>query len=95
MKLEKKGIEIVIMSQCQKGHVDCGIYSKDNYFSKLDLIHAADMTVEATVTKLAYLMGKGLRGQELKKQFTINLRGEQTPLAEIENRVVRLMQNLQ
>jgi len=42
----------------------------------LGVIDGKDMTVEACVTKLAYLMGRGLRGDELKKAMETNLRGE-------------------
>jgi len=90
----KKGIEMVIISQCQKGHIDSRVYEAGNYFAKLDLINGSDMTTEAAVTKLAYLMGKGLRGKELKEQFCKNLRGEQTPLEEIQQRVVKIVKKI-
>ena len=90
---ENKNSEIVLMSQCQKGYVDIkspksekeSKESKENeennetMFEDLDVMNAGDMTVEAVVTKLSYLMGKGLRGNKLKRQFETNLRGELTP----------------
>ena len=57
---------------------------------ELDPLNAHDMTVEAVVTKLSFLMGKGLRGDALKQQFERNLRGEMTPLAEVAAKVVKL-----
>ena len=36
------------------------------------------MTVEATVTKLAYCMGRGLSGEQLKTAMESDLRGELT-----------------
>jgi hypothetical protein len=36
------------------------------------------MTIEACTTKLAYLMGRGLRGQRLKNAMETDLRGELT-----------------
>ena len=37
-----------------------------------------DMTIEASVTKLAYLMGRGLRSSALKHAMETNIRGELT-----------------
>jgi L-asparaginase len=47
----------------------------------LDLINGRDMTVESCVTKLAFLMARGLRGQRLKTLMETDLRGELTPNA--------------
>merc|ERR1712039_145200 len=84
-KTKKK--EIVIMSQCSKGHLDIASEiesDKDAQFKQLEAIsmNAHDMTIESVVTKLSHLMGIGLRGKELKQQFETNLRGEMTPLNE-------------
>ncbi|ETO06855.1 L-asparaginase [Reticulomyxa filosa] len=80
--------EIALVSHCEKGHVDTGLYSSKSVFAKLDLIHCADMTIEAAVTKMAYLMGKGYRGQLLKDLMQRNLRGELTPLQDVAKRVI-------
>merc|ERR1712062_390206 len=37
-----------------------------------------DMTVEAALTKLGYLFGKGLSPKEVRQQIGVNLRGELT-----------------
>ena len=36
------------------------------------------MTTETAITKLMYLMGKGLKNDEIKTQFKLSLRGEIT-----------------
>ena len=36
------------------------------------------MTIEACVTKLSYLMGRGLRGEVLRRAMETDLRGEIT-----------------
>ena len=41
-------------------------------------IDGRDMTVEACIAKLSYLMGRGLRGQQLKEAMEADLRGELT-----------------
>ncbi|RHY31600.1 hypothetical protein DYB32_003344 [Aphanomyces invadans] len=44
---------------------------------QMGVITSYDMTIESCVTKLAYLMGKGYRGPELKLNMeTVDLRGE-------------------
>ena len=47
------------------------------------------MTLECTVTKLAFLMGLGLRKRELKEAFERDMRGELTPNAQIDSRIVK------
>eukprot|EP00461_Guttulinopsis_vulgaris_P008319 UN08370 len=43
------------------------------------VIDGLDMTIEACTAKLAYLMGRGLRGKSLKLAMESPLRGELTP----------------
>ena len=45
-------------------------------FLDMGVISAGDMTMEACVTKLAYLLGRGLRGDELRVPMMTDLRGE-------------------
>ena len=73
---QTNGVEIVVSSQCLRGSVTLGAYETGVEMKTLGLIDASDMTLEACVTKLAYLMGKGMRGAELKTMFEANLRGE-------------------
>jgi len=80
--------QIVITTQCRHGHVDITMYQSGSFFSKLGLINAGDMTTEAAVAKLSVLMGKGYRGEELKKLFEKNISGELTSLDEIHGRIV-------
>ena len=71
----QKGKIIVNVNQCYKYD---GNYSEnqENY----GLIQALDMTLEATLAKLSYLLGKKLETNEIKLQLTKNLRGELTPI---------------
>ncbi|EBR8705332.1 L-asparaginase 1, partial [Salmonella enterica subsp. enterica serovar Kentucky] len=43
------------------------------------VIGGADMTVEATLTKLHYLLSQGLDTQAIRSAMAQNLRGELTP----------------
>eukprot|EP00455_Lapot_gusevi_P030238 TRINITY_DN3249_c0_g1_i4.p1 TRINITY_DN3249_c0_g1~~TRINITY_DN3249_c0_g1_i4.p1 ORF type:complete len:343 (-),score=95.51 TRINITY_DN3249_c0_g1_i4:68-1066(-) len=75
----QNGVEIVVTSQCLRGSVNLSSYATGIQLRNLGLIDGHDMTIEACVTKLAYLMGHGLRGAELKEAMERNLRGEVTP----------------
>ena len=48
---------------------------------------ASDMTVEAALTKLGYLLGKGYKPEKVREEFQKDLRGEMTVPALIINDV--------
>jgi L-asparaginase len=51
---------IVDISQCKGGSVKLGMYETSRKLQKMGVLSGYDMTFEATVTKLMYLMGQGL-----------------------------------
>ena len=53
----EQGIEVVAATQCSKGATNLLIYENGVWISSLGVICAKDMTTEAIVTKLYYLMG--------------------------------------
>ena len=70
------GIDIVVSSQCPYGRTKLESYATGSRLLDMGVISSFDMTIEAVVTKLAYLMGRGLRGTELKRVMETNIRGE-------------------
>jgi len=76
--VEERKAVIVITSQCLYGSVDMTQYETGALLRRLGVIDGRDMTIEACVTKIAWLMGAGLRGSLLKQALENNLRGELT-----------------
>jgi L-asparaginase len=69
---------IVDISQCNGGSVQLGKYETSRKLQKMGILSGYDMTFEATVTKLMYLMGKGLAIDEIKKLMEVSIAGELT-----------------
>jgi len=69
---------IVDISQCQGGTVELGKYETSNKLKQMGIISGFDMTFEATITKLMYLLGQGLPNEEIAVLMERPLRGELT-----------------
>jgi len=77
-KCRQKNINIVITSQAPFDSVDLTLYESGQLALSLNAISAGDMTVESTVTKTMFLLGKEVADNEFKVQFEENLAGERT-----------------
>ncbi len=73
-----QGKLIVDISQCQGGSVELGKYETSKKLQQMGIISGFDMTFEATVTKLMYLMGQNLTNTEIAMLMEQSLRGELT-----------------
>lgn len=69
---------IVDISQCKGGSVKLGMYETSRKLQKMGILSGYDMTFEAAVTKLMYLMGQGLSKAEIKQKMEISIAGELT-----------------
>mmetsp|Transcript_22127 Transcript_22127/g.32848 ORF Transcript_22127/g.32848 Transcript_22127/m.32848 type:complete len:263 (-) Transcript_22127:465-1253(-) len=77
-QLVDTGVVVVACSQCTHGSVILEKYSVGKAFQSVGVIGGHDMTTEAAVTKLAYLLSKGLTAGEVRRAMVENLRGEMT-----------------
>ena len=64
------------ITQCLHGSAVLGHYETSEPFGKSGVICGKDMTTEAAITKLMFLLGKGLTDTEIKTELQTNLRGE-------------------
>lgn len=74
----QKGIIIVNISQCEGGSVDMGRYETSRYLKEMGIVSGYDMTFEATITKLMFLMGHNYSADTIKNMMETSLRGELT-----------------
>ena len=79
--------EVVILNvtQCSKGFVEQGLYQTSAALQQIGIIGGADMTTEAALTKLMFLLGKGLSGKALKEQLALPIAGELTTFSSLGN----------
>ena len=74
-----RGIIIVNLSQCLRGRVNMGGYATGNALAEAGVISGFDMTTEAALTKLHFLLSQPLSPEQIREQMQCNLRGELTP----------------
>lgn len=80
----KEGVVVVVMTQCHTGSVIMGHYATGQALKRAGAVSASDMTLEATTTKLAYLLGRqDLTVDEVRDLVGVDLRGEITPESQL------------
>lgn len=72
----KNGIIVVNVTQCPAGMVDHGLYEVGLQMRKLGVVGGRDMTTEAAITKLMFVLGNETFSKSPEKWLRLNLRGE-------------------
>ena len=71
-----RGIQIINVTQCSGGSVIMGQYETSTQLQKIGVVSGKDITTEAAIVKLMYLLSKNLSSKVFKTVFETPLRGE-------------------
>jgi L-asparaginase len=75
-----RGVVLVNCTQCLKGTVNMEDYATGAALAKAGVISGFDMTLEAALAKLSFLLSQNLSTTKIKKMMQTNMRGELTNL---------------
>ncbi len=74
--LIKRNVPVVLTTQCLYEYSNPGVYEVSHALSGAGVISAKDMTTEAAVTKMMWVMGKYSDLENIRRQMQTNLCGE-------------------
>ncbi|MGS2720521.1 asparaginase [Paraglaciecola aestuariivivens] len=77
-KADEQGIIVLNCTQCVRGKVNMTGYANGHVLREVGVISGQDMTPEAALAKLHYLLSKDIPVSHIKRQLVANLRGELT-----------------
>lgn len=73
-----RGVIIVNVTQCTAGSVNMDLYDTGRELKSVGVIGGRDITTEAIVAKLMYILGKNLSHKQIKLYLEKSIRGEMT-----------------
>jgi L-asparaginase len=75
-KAINNGLYVVNVTQCSGGSVSMGQYETSTQLKNIGIISGKDITTEAAISKLMYLLGQNITPINFKAIFETSLRGE-------------------
>ena len=70
------GLFIVNVTQCSGGSVSMGDYETSTTMKKIGVISGKNITTEAAITKLMFLLGQNISAEKFQSVFETSIRGE-------------------
>ena len=75
---EKRNLALINITQCNQGMVEMGLYDASAGLISRGVISGVDMTPEAALVKMMFLLAQGYKDDTFKEQMQRDLRGEQS-----------------
>ncbi|MGS2727478.1 asparaginase [Psychroserpens sp. BH13MA-6] len=70
------GVPVINVTQCSGGSVSMGQYETSTQLKSIGLISGKDITTEAAIAKLMFMLGENVSSKTFKTIFETSLRGE-------------------